>query len=239
MLDNIQELAVMMLALLQARTSSKRLPGKVMLPVLGKPLLELQIERVQQAKLIDKLVVATSTDSSDDKIADLCEKLGVEVYRGSLDDVLARFYHAANHYAADSVIRLTADCPLIDASLIDDMIMFYHQHNYDYVTNIVERTYPDGLDVDILSMDCLTKTYLASTLPEEREHITRYIFTRGKNDFKIAHYVQVRDLSKIRWTVDEHADYVKVKHIYETLYPKNKNFSTDDILALNLEEIEV
>jgi len=145
----------MILAILQARTSSSRLPGKVLKPILGKPMLLLQIERVRRARKIDKLVVATSNDPSDDGIEALCKQHGIDCFRGSLNDVLDRFYRAALTYNPEHIVRLTGDCPLIDPELVDSIIDMHLEGNYDYTSNAIQMTFPDGLDVEILTIKVL------------------------------------------------------------------------------------
>jgi spore coat polysaccharide biosynthesis protein SpsF len=142
-------------AILQARVSSTRLPGKVLKPILGVPMILRQIERVRRAKKIDQFIVATSNDRTDDPLADICSNTNIECFRGSLEDVLDRFYHAAKPLNPEHIVRLTGDCPLADPQLIDQLILFHLQGGYDYSSNTVETTYPDGLDVEIFRFSCL------------------------------------------------------------------------------------
>jgi len=165
----------MILAILQARVSSTRLPGKVLKPILGMPMLLRQIERVKQAKLIEQLLVATSDDKSDDPIEQLCRENDIACFRGSLDDVLDRFYQAAKPYQPDHIVRLTGDCPLIDPQLIDEVVVFCLSGDYDYVSNAFEPTYPDGLDVEVFRFPCLQQAWEEAELPSEREHVTLFI----------------------------------------------------------------
>jgi spore coat polysaccharide biosynthesis protein SpsF len=221
----------MILAILQARMTSTRLPGKVMRPLLGKPMLARQIERIARAKRIGHLVVATSDDPSDDPIAALCDELGVSCYRGALEDVLDRFYKAAKCHVARHVVRLTGDCPLIDPNLIDSVIDYYLAGNYDYVSNTVEPTFPDGLDVEIFRFPCLERAWREARLPSQREHVTLFIYSHPEQ-FRIGSYKSKEDLSALRWTVDEPIDLDLAEKIYEALYPANPAFTTDDVLAL-------
>ena len=158
----------MILGILQARASSRRLPGKVMKPILGRPMLERQIERLRRARRLDKLVVATSTDPSDDPIAALCRSLAVECFRGSLDDVLDRFYQAARRAAPRAVVRLTGDCPLADPAVIDQLIELHARGGYDYTSNTLTRSYPDGLDAEVTQLHCLEAAWREARLPSER-----------------------------------------------------------------------
>jgi spore coat polysaccharide biosynthesis protein SpsF len=219
----------MIIAVLQARFSSSRLLGKVLKPILGKPMLELQIERVKKARLIDRLVIATSTSIEDEQISQLCQEIDVVCYRGSLDDVLARVYQAAKPYNPDYLVRLTGDCPLCDPELIDRVIQFHLDGNYDYSSNTLLPTYPDGLDVEICRFECLKSAHREATLPSQREHVTPFIHQQPKR-FKLGSYKQDRDLSSLRWTVDEIADFELITQIYTDLYPHNPNFDMSDIL---------
>jgi len=221
----------MILAILQARVSSSRLPGKVLKPILGRPMLERQLERVARAELIDRLIVATSGQPEDDAIADLCRYAAFECFRGSLIDVLDRYYQASRRYRPDTVVRLTGDCPLADPDVIDLGIRFFLENRFDYAGNCVERTYPIGLDAEVFRFACLEQAWRAARLPSEREHVTPFIKNHPEK-FSIGHFKNDRDLSSHRWTVDEPADYEFVKAVYEALYPTNPRFTTDDILRL-------
>lgn len=221
-------------AILQARVSSNRLPGKVLLPIVGKPMLQLELERVARAKRIDRIVVATSTDASDDEIQCLCDGIGIPCFRGSLDDVLDRFYRAALEAKPDYVLRLTGDCPLMDPEMIDEIIDYCLVGGYDYVCNTVKPTFPDGLDAWVCRFGALEKTWQEAKMPSEREHVVTYIKS-NPDRFKIGSFEGSADLSRLRWTVDEKEDLELVSRIYEALYPQNPAFKTSDVLAL-LEE---
>lgn len=222
----------MILGVLQARVSSTRLPGKVLRPLLGKPMLQCQIERVRRAKLIDKLIVATSTDSSDDAIEEVCRRGGIACHRGQLQDVLDRYYQAAKSYRPAHVVRLTGDCPLADPDLIDRVVRFYLNGRYDHVSNGGEPpTFPDGLDVEVFPFSALEVAWREAGLPSEREHVTPFIYNHPER-FRVAQYANDVNLSHLRWTVDEPEDFELVNIIYETLYPAKPDFSTADILSL-------
>lgn len=221
----------MILAILQARVSSSRLPGKVLKTLLGVPMLLRQIERLQKSQKIDQLLVATSTEPSDDLIQKLCEEHGIACHRGSLNDVLDRFYQAACAYNPEHIVRLTADCPLTDALLIDEVIDFYMDGCYDYASNAIQATYPDGLDMEVFAFTCLEQAWREATLPSQREHVTPFIHQQPLR-FKIGHYKNSTDLSHLRWTVDEPTDFELITMVYEALYPTNPNFVTQDILDL-------
>ncbi|CCQ59832.1 cytidylyltransferase domain-containing protein [Crocosphaera watsonii] len=219
----------MLLAIIQARVSSSRLPGKVLKPILGKPMLALQIERIQRSHLIENLVIATSDNITDNSIEDLCKILNVECFRGSLEDVLDRFYQAAKPYSPDHVIRLTGDCPLCDPELIDKIIRYHLMGDFDYTSNTIDPTYPDGLDGEILRYNCLEKAWNSAQLDSQREHVTPFIY-QNPELFKIGSYKNSIDLSYLRWTVDELVDFQLISQIYTDLYPKNANFTTENIL---------
>ena len=221
----------MILGLLQARTSSRRLPGKVLKPILGRPMLARQIERLRRARRLDKLVVATSTDTSDGPIAGLCATIHVHCFRGSLDDVLDRFYQAARSYAPRAVVRLTGDCPLADPEVIDQLIEKHVSGGFDYTSNVVMRTYPDGLDAEVMEFHCLEDAWYEAKLPSEREHVTPFI--RARHDrYRFGRLTQPRNLSHHRWVVDDPEDFAFVAAIYEALYPVKPAFTTADILDL-------
>lgn len=219
----------MILAILQARVSSTRLPGKVLKPILGVPMILRQIERIQRAESIDKLIVATSMEQSDDELVDLCEQYGIECARGSLNDVLDRFYQVAARYKPDHIVRLTGDCPLTDPKIIDEVIQKHLTGHYDYTSNTIEPTYPDGLDVEIFRLSCLERAWQEANIPSQREHVTLFFYQHPEL-FYIGSVKNTMDLSKLRWTVDELEDFLVVNTIYEQLYPHNSAFSTKDIL---------
>lgn len=216
---------------LQARVSSSRLPGKVLKPILGKPILQLQIERILKSQRIDRLVVATSVRPEDDALQSLCDSLKVPIYRGSLEDVLDRFYKAAAAYPGEHVVRFTGDCPLADPNVIDEVIDFYLRGDYDYASNTVEPTYPDGLDIEVFRFSSLERAWREAQLSSEREHVTPYLFKRTEY-FRVGSYKAEIDHSKLRWTVDEPEDFEVIRRIYEALYPVNPAFTYQDVLRL-------
>lgn len=221
----------MVLAILQARSSSTRLPGKVMLDLCGQPMLARQIERVRRSSLIDRLVVATSDAQDDDRLEQLCRAIGVDCYRGSLNDVLDRFYQATTLYKAETIVRLTGDCPLIDPMVIDRVVQQYLDSNSDYVSNVIKPTYPDGLDVEVFSRAALKQAWESAHKKSEREHVTPYILN-NPDQFNLANCAHTEDFSSLRWTVDEPEDFEFVKAVYERLYQSNPSFGMDEILAL-------
>jgi len=221
------------LIIIQARMTSTRLPGKVLKQVLGKSLLEFQLERLKAVLNADDLVVATTTNATDQPIVDLCQTIQVPVYRGSETDVLARYYEAAATNQADIVVRVTSDCPLIDPDIVAEVIGFYQtrQDQYDYVSNTLDRTYPRGLDVEVFSLNALEQAYREATQADEREHVTPYIY-RHPEQFKIDQIKQAEDHANERWTVDTPEDFELIKRILEALYSTKPNFRQADVLAL-------
>ncbi|GIK54238.1 MAG: spore coat protein [Planctomycetota bacterium] len=190
-----------------------------------------QIERIQRARLIDELVVATSSDSSDDALANVINDAGINVFRGSLEDVLDRVYRAAVDCTPDYVVRLTADCPLIDPEVIDEVIRLCQAGNCDYSSNGVEPTYPDGLDVEVMRLAALEHAWREAMLPSEREHVTPFIYHHPEL-FSICHVKNDVDFSHLRWTVDNAEDFQFVTRVYEALYPVKPSFNMQDVLAL-------
>ncbi|HIK04476.1 MAG TPA: glycosyltransferase family protein [Trichormus sp. M33_DOE_039] len=221
----------MIIAILQARVSSSRLPGKVLKPILGVPMLFHQIERIKRSKMIDRLLVATSTDPTDDLIEKYCQQRDVECFRGKLDDVLDRFYQAANSISPEHIVRLTGDCPLCDPELIDKIIIHHLSGDFDYTSNTITPTFPDGLDTEVFRFSCLKQAWQEAKLPSQREHVTPFIHSQP-NRFRLGIYKQNTDLSYLRWTVDEPLDFDLVAKIYTALYPSNPRFSTQNILNL-------
>jgi len=213
--------------------SSSRLAGKVLKPIIGKPMLARQIERIRRARRIDRIMVATSTDLSDDALQEVCTAEGILCFRGSLSDVLDRFYRAAESStpAPGHIVRLTGDCPLADPGVIDDLIAFYADGSYDYASNALEPTFPDGLDAEVFSMKALRCAWERAVLPSQREHVTPYLYT-PENGFRVGSYKNDTDYSALRWTVDEPQDFEFVKAVYEHLYPANPRFGMQDILHL-------
>jgi len=210
--------------------SSSRLPGKVLKLILGRPMLELQLERVRRCCTFDKLVVATSDRPEDNKIEEMCSTIQQEVFRGALENVLDRFYKAAIAYGADHIVRLTGDCPLADPEIIDELVRFYMEHDCDYASNCRPPTLPDGLDAEIFSFTTLKTAWQEASDPFELEHVVPFIIRRPER-FKMINHAYHQDLSHLRWTVDEPEDFEVVRKIYEALYPKNPEFNLRDILA--------
>lgn len=223
-------------ALLQARMGSVRLPNKVMLPIMGVPLIELMLSRLAKVKEIDQIVVATGTGKENDPLAEHVKNIGFNVFRGSEDDVLARFYEASLKFKADAYIRVTGDCPLIDPQLVSDVINKYKESNVDYISNAINPKYPDGLDTEIFSAAALKRSFEEAEERYEREHVTPYIRESGK--FKCVSVEGEIDYSENRWTVDEPADFKLIEKIFEH-FGKGNLFSWNDVLRFKNENPKV
>lgn len=218
-------------AIIQARMGSTRLPGKVLKPILGKPLLERMLERVKRACSLDQIVVATSTKTADDPIIKLTNSLGISFFRGSEKDVLDRYYQTAKKYRADIIVRLTADCPLIDPSHIDQAVKLLKSEDSDYVSNrSLKQIIPSGFDVEVFALSALKKTHQQAKTSYEREHVTAYIYNHPQL-FKLKHVSsRMYGLSpSIHLSVDNKKDLKKVCSIYAKLYLKKPSFTTKDI----------
>jgi spore coat polysaccharide biosynthesis protein SpsF len=221
----------MILGILQARVSSSRLPGKVLKPILGQPMILRQLERLARSRRIDRMVLATSVDPQDDPLAAAVGATGMAVYRGSLEDVLDRVIGAASPYKPEWIVRLTGDCPLADPELVDQVIEATLSAAADYGSNTLEPTYPDGLDVEVVRYAVLEEVWRAGGSIAEREHVTLGIH-RHPERFRLVGIKGAGDLSRLRWTVDEARDFAFVERIYTELYAANPSFGTADILAL-------
>jgi spore coat polysaccharide biosynthesis protein SpsF len=210
--------------------TSTRLPGKVMADVAGMPMILRQIERLRRCKRLDQIVVATSSDASDDGLAQTLTEARIGVYRGSLDDVLSRFIGAMDQFGPDpTVVRLTADCPLTDPDLIDATIALFEAEGADYASNTPERrSYPKGLDVEVMKASVLRQAAAEATDPHDREHVTAFIYSRPER-FKIAGLEQHASEGEVRWTVDRPDDLAFVRAVYEALYPRKAAFTSDNV----------
>lgn len=223
------------ITIIQARTGSSRLPGKVLLPILNRPLLLRMIDRVKNSKL-ENIIIATSKSPADDIIERLCDQEEIVVYRGSNEDLLDRHYKAALPYHPDAVVKIPSDCPLIDPNVINRVLKYYLDYHYifDYVSNLHPGSYPDGNDVEIMSFKALSKAWDSASKSYEREHTTPY-FWENPDIFQIGNitWETGMDYSMThRFTIDYEEDYIFIKKVYEELYPANPMFSLEDILLL-------
>jgi spore coat polysaccharide biosynthesis protein SpsF len=226
--------------IIQARMNSSRLTGKVMKKIMGKPLLELLIERLKHCRYVDEIIVATTTNAVDDVIEALAMRLSVKSMRGSEEDVLDRYFQAAKKFNLDHIVRITADCPLIDPAIVDKILKYYIDTNfkYDYLCNTLKPTFPDGMDVEIFSFEVLKKIHEFSKEKYLREHVCGYII-ENPDQFNIKNYTNDEDLSSLRWTVDTPEDFSFVKIIFERLYPSKNTFHMSDILELIRQDPEL
>lgn len=220
----------MVLAVLQARMSSTRLPGKVMRPILGEPMIARQIERLRRARRLDRIVIATSDQPDDDVLAEEGARLGIPVFRGALADVLDRFHGAiAAQGERDQVVRLTADCPLADPALIDACVARQLESGADCTHVGPGWSFPRGLDVEVVRVAALEAAWAESADPYEREHVTPFIYRRPER-FRIEAVTRSPPL-RYRWTVDTPEDFAFVTAVYEDLYPRDPAFTTEDVAA--------
>jgi glutamate-1-semialdehyde 2,1-aminomutase/spore coat polysaccharide biosynthesis protein SpsF len=218
-------------AIIQARLGSSRLPRKVLADIAGRPMLWHVVQRVRRAQLVDQVVVATSVAATDEPLAVYCREAGLPCFRGNEDDVLDRFYQAAAYFEAGVVVRITADCPLIDPAVIDQVVGAFRQGKGDYVSNTLRYTYPDGLDVEVFSAAALEQAWREARKPSEREHVTPYLYLSGK--FRAANVENPVDVAAHthRWTVDQPGDLEFVRQVYAHLDGR-PNFGIHEVLAL-------
>lgn len=226
-------------AIIQARMGSTRLPGKVMKLLCGKTVLAHVITRVKACPLVDEIIVATTTAAADDAIAQEAEKIGVRCFRGSEDDVLERYYLAAQKYDADVIVRVTSDCPLFDPEVLENLLDYFDMMvdaglSIDYLSNTVNRSYPIGLDAEVFTFNTLEIAYHNAEQPYEREHVTPYVYQHPQI-FALHSQNHGEDLSHHRWTLDTPEDFQFIEAVYRALYQPGRLFTMDDILEL-LEE---
>lgn len=223
--------------IIQARMSSTRLPEKVMkeLPFgSGVTVLEQVIRRVKQSKKIDEIIIATTTDLEDNQIVKIAEKEKIKWFKGSKDNVLERYYLAAKENGLDVVVRITSDCPCIDAEVIDDVINLHFKSNSDYTSNSLVRTFPHGLDTEVFSFKVLEEAYRNATEKFEKEHVTPYIYKTNKDNYKLSCLEAEGKFRKpeIRITIDTKKDYTLLCSVYDYLYEKNNFFGIKEITEL-------
>lgn len=218
--------------IIQARVSSSRLPAKVLLNVCDKPLLIHLVERIKKSKLINKVIIATSNEIEDDLIYSLCKKEKIDVFRGNLNNLLSRYYLCGKKFKSDLIVRITSDCPLMDANLIDRMLLYYQDNPGDYLSNIHPPTYPDGFDIEIFPFKTLKKIKKFSKKNYEKEHVTPYLWDNPKL-FNLMNYSDFKDdklYRNYRLTLDYKEDFYVISKIFNSLYIKNKFFSFSDII---------
>lgn len=221
----------MVVVVVQARMGSTRLPGKVLLPVAGRPLLSYQLERLRRCRRVDRIVVATSVLPADDAIVTFCQQESTAVVRGPELDVLARFALAAKATGADTVVRVTADCPLLEPALVDQAIEAFAAGDCDYLSNMRPPTWPYGMAVEVMTRRALDEAAAEARDPAEREHVTPFLYWRPER-YRLRSITRAPDLSAQRWTVDTPEDFELVSRILGALYAVRPDFTIDDVLAL-------
>ena len=219
--------------IVQARMSSTRLPGKVLLPIGGRPMLSYQLERLRRVRAQDLIVIATTVNAADDPIVEFCAAEGVRCTRGPELDVLRRYHEAATAVGASVVVRVTSDCPLIDPDVVDDVMRIFNasRGTLDYVSNMLEPSYPCGMAAEVMSTLALSRADVEATSPVDREHVTPFLY-RNPQRFRLRSVRLGMDLSANRWTVDTPEDFELVRRILETLHPHAPDFDMNDVLAL-------
>lgn len=221
--------------IIQARMGSTRLPGKVLKDISGQPVLWHVINRIKKSKYISKIIVATTENKEDNEIYEYCNQKHIDVFRGSSDDVLDRYYKCAKRFDCKNIVRITADCPLHDAVVVDKVIEVYLGGNYDYASNTFKYTYPDGLDTEVFSFKVLEEAWKNAKLSSEREHVTPYI--RKNNEYKKLNVLADKKYPIYRLTLDYDEDYNFIKSIYEGI--GKLDFSLDDVVEFLNKNLEL
>lgn len=217
--------------IVQARMGSTRLPGKILKPIMGRPMMDYLLERVQGIQIPHSLIIATTTNPQDDAIESFAKQKSILVFRGSEEDVLDRYYQTCCMYPADIIVRITGDCPLIDPAIIKRGIAIMQENSkkLDYVSNVLQRTFPRGMDVEVLTSDALKTAAKEASSTYDREHVTPFLY-RQPERFHLANFTHTPDISNYRLTVDTAEDFVLISKIFEALYPNSKKFTLADIL---------
>lgn len=220
---------------------STRLPGKVMMDLCGSPVIEHVVNRLKHSNLIDKIIIATSFDSNNQPIIDFCKGNDVDYFVGSEDDVLDRYYQTAvdnDINDGDIIIRITSDCPLIDPVVVDKVINEHISNDNDYTANVLDCTYPDGLDCEVFNFNALKDSWINANLSSQREHVTLYI-RDNPNKFKLGNVKNDVDYSELRWTLDEKEDFIFINEVYKNLYSHDSFFNMGDVIQLLQEKPEL
>ena len=223
--------------IIQARMGSSRLPGKTLMKLdETKTTLDFVINQLSFSKLIDRIVIATTSLDEDNVIEEKSKEFGIDCFRGSKTDVLDRYYSCAKQFEMKTIVRITADCPIIDPTIVDKVIEQFHSGNYDYVTNTIIRTYPVGTDVEIFSFQSLERSWHEAKLPSEREHVTPFLREK-KSKFKIKNVENVENMSNLRWTLDMNEDLILIRKIVSKM--KKRPILMNDVLDLFSKEPEL
>lgn len=221
----------MVIAIIQARTGSTRLPNKVFSDLSGEPLIHHVVDRLHYTKHIDRVVLATTTNPKDDVLASWADDNRIALFRGDENDVLSRYYHSASAFNASVIVRITADDPFKDPHIIDDVICLLREKNLDFAYNNNPPSFPEGLDTEVFTMYALTQAFRCSNDPFEREHVTQYLY-RNPELFRQQNLAHTRDVSHLRWTIDTPADLAMAQEVYKALYHPGQLFAFDEIMGL-------
>ena len=224
-------------AIIQARMGSSRLPGKVLKDLGGETVLARVVRRLQRSRQIARIIVATTTAPGDEVIVAECDRLQALCFRGAEQDVLDRYYQAARANAADAVVRVTSDCPLIDPELVDETVEVFRDEHADYASNVFPRTYPRGLDAEVFSFDALDRAWREAREAHQREHVTPYLYEHPQI-FKLASLSGAADYSRYRWTLDTREDLELLRAIYSR-FDGRDDFSWQEVLCLMEREPEL
>ena len=217
-------------AVIQARLGSTRLPGKTLMTIEGEPLLGHLIKRIKATNYVNDIIIATTVNKRDDAIVEFAKNNNLKFYRGSEEDVLDRFYNACVEFSVDTIVRVTPDCPLLDPRVVDLVISKYIEGNYDYVSNAIMPTFPDGLDTEVFSFQSLKRAWLEAGRFSEREHVTAYI-VKHPDKFSIFNVKRDgEDISRMRWTVDTKKDFEFIREIFSNISSKDDIFFLEDVL---------
>jgi len=230
-----KEINQKIVATIEARMTSSRLPGKVLFDLQGKTVLGHIIERLRRSKYIDQVVVATTVNETDDPIIELCNQLDCKYYRGSEDDVLDRVLKTAQSVNGDIIVEITGDCPVIDWRHVDHLIELFYSDKYDYAANIIKRTFPRGFDTQVFPTKILEDVWKSTEDPKDREHVSFYIYTHPEK-YLLGNWEAPKNIHhpELEITLDTKEDYELIKHIYDILYTKNNDFSAEDVVELLL-----
>jgi spore coat polysaccharide biosynthesis protein SpsF len=225
-------------AIIQARVGSTRLPNKVFAEIEGKPLLWHVVNRLKKSKYLDSIIIATSTNAKDEIIENWARENNILCFRGSEDNVLKRYYDTAKKCSVDVIVRITADDPFKDYEVMDQVIKKFLSENVDFACNNNPPTFPEGLDIEVFSMNAITKAYNNAKSTYEKEHVTQY-FYKNPDGFNITTVLHTEDLSYLRWTIDEDKDLEMARKVYEKLFTEKQVFLMDDILELINKHTEI
>ena len=218
-------------ATIEARMNSSRLPGKVLLKAKNKSMIEILFERLKQVKILDDIILATTTNPKDEEIINECKKIGLNVFRGSEEDVMGRVIGASKLAKADVVVEITADCPIIDPEIVEQIINIYLANNVDYVGNSKVRSYPDGMDTQVFSLKVLEKSYKMTNSNIDKEHVTLHIIN-NPNIFSQINIIAPPEIyyPELGLTLDEWDDFLLIKKIIDNFYDENRYFKCSDII---------